>query len=126
MVFVEALVRWVRLPRLAELLRVRLDLRPVQPGLEPPAELARLSPRARRQLRCTWRIAARWPFSAGPCLRRSLVAAHLLRSSNASVRIGWALRPGEPLAHAWLEIDGHPFEDVSAYQPFEMLSAGTG
>ena len=123
LVLVEALVRWVPLPRLADLLHVRLDLRPVQAGLEPPAELARLSPRAKRQLRCTWRVAARWPFSAGPCLRRSLVAAHLLRSSNASVRIGFPLRPDVPIAHAWVEIGGNPLEDVSAYRPFELLPA---
>ena len=60
------------------LLGVRLNLDPAPPGVEQFA-WRELPPRARRQLRCTARVTDVWPFSKGPCLRRSLVIGHLLR-----------------------------------------------
>ena len=125
LVVVELLIRWVPLPRLGELLRVRLDFRPVM-DVDVVADGARvpLPPRARRRLRCTWRMAGIWPFSAGPCLRRSLVAARLLRHDGAAVRIGFPVRPGDRIAHAWVELDGRPIEDVSSYRAFEARPAG--
>ena len=119
---VESMIRWVPLPRLARLLDVRLDMRPAIEPL-PPNEPLVLSPRSKRQLRWTWRVAARWPFSDGPCLRRSLVAAHLLRGEGAAVRLGVPRLPGALIAHAWVEIDGRPLEDVSRYQRFEIVPA---
>ncbi len=120
---VESLIRWVSLPRLARILGVRLDMRPVLSQPPPWRDLSGLSPVARRRLRCTWRATEVWPFGAGPCLRRSLVAAHLLRSSGAAVRIGFPAQREARVAHSWIEVDGRPLEDVSQYQPFAWASA---
>ena len=67
------LIRFVSLPRLSRLMGVELNLARSAAHAEPitPREL---SPRARRQLRCTRRVTDVWPLSRGPCLRRSLVA----------------------------------------------------
>jgi hypothetical protein len=121
---VEVSIRWVPLPRLARVLGVEVNLRPsVSSGL--PPDVSGLSAHQRRQLRCTWRIADAWPFGSGPCLRRSLVAARLLRGSGAAVRLGLP-RPDVGAAHAWVEIDGRPIEDVSAYRPFVNPPASAG
>jgi len=125
LLIVELMIRWVPLPRLARLLGVRLDLSPATNPGALAAPLA-LTPKARRQLRCCWRVAALWPFSSGPCLRRSLVAAHLLRTDGAAVRLGFPNEPGARIAHAWIEIDGRPLEDVSRYQRFEQVTAHVG
>ena len=119
---VEASIRWVPLPRLAAVLGVRLDLEPA--GERERSDQPSLSAHARRQLRTTWRLDALWPFRSGPCLRRSLVAARLLRRSGAAVRIGFPRVPGARIAHAWVEIDGCPIEDVSSYQAFERPATG--
>ena len=58
----------------------------------PDAERIRirdLPPRAARQMRCTRRVADAWPFSQGPCLRRALVAGHLLRDLDPPLRLGF-------------------------------------
>lgn len=122
--FVELLIRWVPLPRLAQLLGVHLDVRAV--GSAPRTSPVVLSPAAQRQLKCAWWVAARWPFGAGPCLRRSLATAHLLRSSGAMLRIGFPNRPAMSVAHAWVEIDRRPLEDVSLYVPFTNSLVGIG
>lgn len=123
-VLAELLIRWVSLPRLTSFLRVHLDLRPVGPSPTGASPIP-MSFRAGRQLVYTWRVAARWPFGAGPCLRRSLVAAHLLRSSGATLRLGFPHGRPDFVAHAWVEIDRRPLEDVSAYVPFTNALAGT-
>jgi Transglutaminase-like superfamily len=116
-VVVELLIRWVPLPRLSRVLGVRINLEPA------PAESERLPatelpPRARRQLRCTRRVADAWPFSQGPCLRRALVGGHLLRDLGPSVRLGVG-RAGDSLhAHAWLELDDRPLEHVGDFSLF--------
>jgi hypothetical protein len=99
LIVVELLIRWVPLPRLAASLGVRVNLGPARPGAERlPVEL--LSARARRELRCTRRVADVWPLSKGPYVRRSL-------------------------AHAWLEIDDRPLENVDGFGVFQHASAGT-
>src|SRR5689334_22560234 len=123
-VLVESLIRWVSLPRMTALMRVRLDLRSADPSAEMASRIA-LSYRAERRLTYTWRVAARWPFGAGPCLRRSLVAAHLLRSSGATLRLGFPRGPRESVAHAWIEIERRPLENVSAFEPFTHTLAGS-
>jgi hypothetical protein len=123
-VVVEALIRWVPLPRLSALLGVRVDLTPAREERE-QVSIGELPSDARRQLRCTSRIVDAWPLSKGPCLRRSLVAGHLLRRHHPAVRLGVAGSGDDIHAHAWLEIDGHPLEAVDGFTPFEHNPAGT-
>ena len=123
LVVVELLIRNVRLPRLARLLGVRLDLTPVHPA--PGAVSLDLSPTSRRQLRATARVVDVWPFCHGPCLRQSLVAAHLLatrvrRSASASPAPAIELQ-----AHAWVEVDGHPLEDVGEFAVLHSTPASS-
>jgi hypothetical protein len=124
MTFVELLIRWVPLMTLSRLLGVRVNLAPVPPGAE-PMSAAELPPAARRQLRCTRRVADAWPLSRGPCLRRSLVAGHLLRDHDPAVRLGVARSGHDLLAHAWLEIDDRPLESVTNLQVFHEARGGT-
>ncbi len=119
---VELLIRWVPLPRLSTLLGVRVNLAPVGASVE-QLPITELSPRARRQLRCTRRVADSWPFGAGPCLRRSLVLGHLLRDRRPALRLGVAGTGDALLAHAWVEIDGRPLEGVDGYGVFQQTPA---
>lgn len=121
---VEALIRWVPLPRLCRLLGVDLDLTPrAVPADQLP--IGSLPPSTQRQLRSTARVLDVWPLGKGPCLRRSLVAGHMLRRHEPAIRIGIAGTGGDIHAHAWLEIDGHPLEAVGAFSAFEHTSVGT-
>ncbi len=124
LVFVEALIRSVPLPRLSEMLGIRVNLAPPPAGVERlPAET--LTPRDRRQLRCSQRVADVWPLSKGPCLRRSLVAGHLLRRHHPAVRLGVSGTGDRLLAHAWLEIDDRPLEDVAHFSAFHVQTTET-
>lgn len=120
---VESLIRWVPLPRLGRLLRVRLNLDPAPPDPEvmSPTELPR---RAQGQLRAASRVTEAWPLSKGPCLRRSLVAGHLLRRHDPSIRLGVGGDGDRLRAHAWLEIDGRPLEDPGELIPFQEPPTG--
>lgn len=120
LIMVELMIRWVRLPRLSRLLGVRLDLTPAAPAMT--ATSIELSERSARRLRSADRVVAVWPFCEGPCLRQSLVTAHLLRDEDPAVRLGIAGAGAAVRAHAWVEIDGHPLEDVSE---FAVLHTGT-
>lgn len=115
---IEATIRWVRLPRLATLLGVRLDLSPVQRVAE-PMKLDDLPPRHARSLRAAARVARHWPFGGGPCLRRSLMAARMMRDLDPAIRLGVADGGDRVLAHAWLEIDGAPLEQLGDFVPFQ-------
>jgi transglutaminase superfamily protein len=117
-VVVELLVRWVTLPRLSRLLGVRLNLAPAPAGAE-RLRVKDLPPRAARQVRCTRRVADAWPFSQGPCLRRSLVAGHLLRALDPALRLGVAGSGDQFYAHAWLEIHDRPLEAVAGFSRFQ-------
>jgi transglutaminase superfamily protein len=118
---VELLIRWVPLPRLSRILGVEVSLEPV--GSNPrQLPVAELPTRARRQLRCTRRVADAWPFSRGPCLRRALVGGHLIRHLHPAVRLGVAGAGDTLLAHAWLEIDGRPLETVTQFNAFQRRS----
>jgi Transglutaminase-like superfamily len=115
---VEVLIRWVSLPRLSRLLGVHVNLGPSRTDVD-PLPVTALPEQARRQLRCTWKVADAWPLSRGPCLRRALVGGHLLRDLEPSVRLGVTGSGDEVLAHAWLEIDGRPLEPVARFSPFQ-------
>ncbi len=121
---VEMLIRWVSLPRLSRMLGIRVNLAPVRSELE-QFRIDELSPRDRRQLRCTRRVADVWPLSKGPCLRRSLVAGHLLRRHHPAIRLGVAGRGDDVLAHAWLEIDDRPLERVAGLNVFQQAPTRT-
>jgi hypothetical protein len=121
-VVVELLIRWVPLSRLSRLLGVRVELRPT-PTVADVVPWDDLPAPAPRQLRCTWRVAHAWPFSKGPCLRRALVAGHMIRRLDPAVRLGVTGVGDSLLAHAWLEIDGRPLEPVHAFTRFEVLPA---
>lgn len=116
---VEALIRWVRLPRLARLLGVRVDLGPARPDAE-PLTISQLPSLARRQVRCAHRVTDAWPFSRGPCLRRSLVVGHLLRDHEPAIRLGLAGAAETMVGHAWLEIDDRPLERIDGYHVFQF------
>ena len=119
---VEMLIRWVPLPRLARVLGIRVNLAPARTDAQ-QLPLEQLPPRARRELRCTRRVADVWPLSKGPCLRRSLVAGYLLRRHHPAVRLGVAGTGAELVAHAWLEIDDRPLESVAGLSVFQRTSA---
>jgi Transglutaminase-like superfamily len=119
---VELLVRSVPLPRLSRFLGLRLNLAPARQNVQPLLETA-LPVRAQRQLRCAHRVADVWPFSKGPCLRRSLVVGHLLRQYDPAVRLGLAGSGDALVAHAWIEIDGCPLESVIDFEVFEQVGA---
>ncbi|WP_040491426.1 lasso peptide biosynthesis B2 protein [Ilumatobacter nonamiensis] len=117
-VVVEVLIRTMKLRRLAALLGVHLDLSPVD-STACPLPLDDLPATTKRQMLCTRRVTDAWPFSRGPCLRRSLIAGHLLRHFHPALRLG--VIGGETqqfTAHAWLEIDGRPLEDITSYRTF--------
>ena len=120
---VELSIRWVPLPRLSRILGVRVNLAPARDHVV-PLPLTALSPRARRQVSCTRRVADAWPFSRGPCLRRSLVAGHLLRRHDPTLRLGVGGAGDTLFAHAWIEIDDRPLEDVSGLGVFQEVVGG--
>jgi hypothetical protein len=117
---VEMLIRWVPLPRLCRMLGLRVNLEPARPDVDQLHE-SELSPHAERQLRCARHVADAWPFSQGPCLRRSLVAGHLLRRHHPALRLGMIGSDANLLAHAWVEIDDRPLEPVNGYTVFQRM-----
>ena len=118
MTAVEGLVRVVRLPRVARVLGVPLSLDAVEQTEFDPATVLTLPLRTRRQLWAADRVAVRWPFSEGPCLRRALVGGHLIRRHGPMIRLGVDTTADGPLGHAWLEIDGAPLEDIADLTTF--------
>lgn len=116
---VEATVRRLPLPRLCRLLGVRLNLAPASADAE-RIRIRDLPPRAARQVRCTRRVADAWPFSHGPCLRRALVAGHLLRGLDPALRLGLANSGDKVFAHAWLELHDRPLEDIASFSLFQQ------
>jgi hypothetical protein len=129
LLFVEATIRWTRLPRIASALGVRLHVDPQRPSAAPSypppppppdADLAVAIVDARRNVA---RVMDVWPLGAGPCLRSSLVLGHLIRDRDPVLRLGVA-RVGHRLrAHAWIEVDGVPVNDPEGFLAF---GAGAG
>jgi len=118
-VAVEVSIRFVRLPRLARTLGCRLELDAGESTFDTRPELPGS---AIRQLRCVRRVARRWPFGSGPCLRTALVAGHLLRRLDPAIRLGSSGTGVDLSAHAWLEIDGRPLQPVDRYRTFGPAS----
>jgi hypothetical protein len=119
-VVVEIAVRRMPLPKLAPLLGIRLNLAPAPPDVE-RLRVRDLPARAAREVRCTRRVADAWPFSRGPCLRRALVTGNLLRRLDPALRLGMAGSGDEVFAHAWLELDDRPLEDVAGFSLFQQV-----
>ena len=120
LVVVEVAVRRLPLPRLCQLLGVRLNLAPAPPDAE-RIRVRDLPPKAARQVRCTRRVADGWPFSRGPCLRRALVTGNLLRRLDPALRLGVGGSGHEVVGHAWLEIHDRPLEDIAAFSLFQQV-----
>jgi hypothetical protein len=133
LLFVEATIRWIRLPRLTRTLGM---------VFEPQAELGAGSlgggdahsdpsvsskgPAAEGDLtvpvvmarRSVDRLMSVWPLGAGPCLRESLVLGHLVRDREPVLRLGVARHGHRMRAHAWVEIDGQPVNDPQGFVAF--------
>jgi hypothetical protein len=105
----DAGLRLLSLHSVARLLRVRVDFAPAA------STAGALDPATAKRVRDTaWavdRALAQLPSQTGPCLRRSLVLARLLRDLGPSLRIGVGRRQGATYAHAWLEIAGTPIAE---------------
>jgi hypothetical protein len=75
----------------------------------------------RRDLLLAERAVARLPWVANTCLFRALARYALLRRAGADAAFVMALRPEgvEADGHAWVELEGKPFEepgDVTHYK----------
>ena len=116
---VELAIRSVSLPRLCVVGGIRLGGSVSQGPNARRLEMDELPPKAVRALRATRRVTSRWPFCAGPCLRSALVGGHLIRELEPTLRIGVAPNEFTIRAHAWLEVNGRPLEDVSGFRPFD-------
>ena len=133
LLFVEATIRWMRLPRLTRALGVAFEPR-AELGAGGPGEAAVLSdspggtkgPAAEGDLtvsvvmarRSVDRLMSVWPLGAGPCLRESLVLGHLIRDQKPVLRLGVARHGHRMRAHAWVEIDGQPVNDPEGFVAF--------
>ena len=133
LLFVEATIRWVRLPRLARLLGVTFEPRSElgagdQEGLSLPADttITTKGPAAELHLpvpvamarRSVTRLMRIWPLGAGPCLRESLVLGRLIRDEAPVLRLGVARYGHRLRAHAWVEIGGRPVNDPEGFVAF--------
>jgi len=121
------LVRWLRVVRSALLVEAGLRTRPldrVVSGLgialangeadpEPRPAEAPVSTHVRWAFDATDRVLGLLP-GRSQCLRRALIAGHLLREHKPSLHIGSARRDGKLAFHAWLELDGQVAADPEA------------
>lgn len=133
LLFVEATIRWMRLPRLTRLVGVTFDPR-TELGAEdaaggsalsvasvsskgPAAEVDLPEPvvMARRNVN---RLMSVWPLGAGPCLRESLVLGRLIRDKDPVLRLGVARHGYRMRAHAWVEIERRPVNDPKGFVAF--------
>jgi hypothetical protein len=101
---IEAGLRVVPLPRLAQLLGVPLALKKTREPVSSPRQL-RLTRIEGELLDSAWRILRHQPFN-GTCLRRALIGGHILRRYDPRLLIGVTKRSGQVKAHAWVEIRG--------------------
>ncbi len=112
-IIVEIGLHTTTLPRLARLLRVRLDVdgHPAQDGiaLDPPVMLG-----IRRYGRAMDRVLRRWPFG-DTCLRRALILGFLIRRLDPILCIGVRRDDaGEIAAHAWLVVASVTLDPTAA------------
>jgi hypothetical protein len=120
-------VRWLRVARSAFLVEAGLRLRPLdellealgigiadgQPAQGDQAPSPSISAQVGWAFHATDRVLAVLPGQAR-CLRRALIAGHLLREHKPSLRIGSLKRDGRLTFHAWLELDGRVAADPEA------------
>ncbi len=97
------------LPRLARFLGVPLEEGPATS----PAISDKLGLECRQALMAA-RLSLRIIKAPPTCLRRGLIAGHLLRSRRPKLRIGAASDGTSFRAHAWLEISGERLPDDGA------------
>lgn len=119
LVAVELTIRCVSIRKATELWRVPLDIGPADIHATHVC-LDELPVNAARALRAAHRATLVWPFADGPCLRRALVGGHLLRDLRPVLRLGIGDGSGPVRAHAWLEVEGRPLEDVSDIRAFQQ------
>lgn len=133
LLYVEATIRWTRLPRLSRTLGIALQPQASTSGDHPPnvgestgplvasmepapdVDLPEPVARARQSIDRLMRI---WPLGAGPCLRESLVLGHLIRDRSPLLRLGVARHGYRMRAHAWIEVDGRPVNDPQGFVGF--------
>ena len=110
MVLVEVLIR-SDLPSLARRMGVPLQLDGTDTVYR-PGNVTVLDDADLRALRVFQRLDRFWWSST--CLRRALVAGHLLRAHGPRLVIGVRKPPGRPLtAHAWLRVDGAALDEAA-------------
>jgi hypothetical protein len=104
---VELGLRTTNLPRLCQLLGVRLGVADrAQGGHAGPVPPWRLGPRDAARFHAARRVVGALPWAKDrPCLRTALVAARLLRRRSPAVHLGAALVAGRVAAHAWIVVD---------------------
>lgn len=100
----------------------RLDKQPLDlllEGLTPPPVRSIVSARAERSLsrdvRCAEFALRLMPWAASTCLYRALARYAVLRRSglDATFVMGVGPRGVEDDGHAWVEVEGNPFEEPS-------------
>ena len=99
--------------------------RAVETGLTPRPVLPSKQATAERLGRISGAVARRWPGEA-LCLQRSLVLLWLLRRRriDAELRVGVRRTEGGLIAHAWVESDGKPLNDLPSFcAEFEVLES---
>jgi hypothetical protein len=109
------------LPTVARWFQVPLSTVPTPVPTERAWE--RLTAAERGEVEMARRVAARWPFGQGPCLRLSLVEGHVLRSRHPVLRLGVANSGPAIVAHAWIEVDGRPLDEPGEFLPFEIAES---
>ena len=102
-ILVEAGLKAMSLPRLANLMGVPLALNR-SAGVGNIDQLL-LSQMERELLDSAWRMLRHRPFK-GTCLRRALIGGHILRRHKPTLLIGVAKSDGQVRAHAWVELRG--------------------
>jgi hypothetical protein len=124
---VEAGLHTLKLPALARLLGVPLDLENVDPKtmtLDAAKQRVRLPSWGARRWSAVGRVMRHWPFG-DTCLRTALVAGHRLRKLNPVLRVGVRKVDGEIKAHAWIEIGGASLDPSAPYVYSVMSSVGS-
>jgi hypothetical protein len=143
LLYVEATIRWTRLPRLSRTLGIALQPQASTSGdrrlsvagptgplvavmeqareadLPEPVAEADLPEPVARASRSVGRWMRIWPLGAGPCLRESLVFGHLIRDRSPVLRLGVARHGYRMRAHAWIEVDGRPVNDPKGFVAFD-------
>jgi hypothetical protein len=120
-VLVEAGLKLIPLPRLANLMGVPLGLNQLHEQVDNIDDQLPLNKIERELLDSAWRILRHRPFK-GTCLRRALIGGHVLRRHKPKLRIGVAKSAGQVKAHAWVELKGISL-DPDAHLAYAVLQS---